>query len=174
MNDVTEKIQTAVFRETNDTFKLKSYADGQQALVHLFKQANVSIKIYSHSLCPALFNSSTVIEACEQFCLKNHRTQIHIIVEETRPLTQISHRLLSLAHKHSSSIFLKKMKTDGPKRNDDYVCIDRSAYFQLPSSQHYESICNFSDAHRTAIFLTHFNDAWDVSFVDPELRTQLL
>ena len=174
MNDVTEKIQTAVFRETNDTFKLKSYADGQQALVHLFKQAKVSIKIYSHSLCPALFNSSTVIEACEQFCLKNHRTQIHIIVEETRPLTQISHRLLSLAHKHSSSILLKKIKADSPKRNDDYVCIDRSAYFQLPSSQHYESMCNFADAHRTAIFLTHFNDAWDVGFVDPELRTQLL
>jgi len=174
MNDVIDEIQAAVFRETNETFKLRSYARGQQALARLFEQAQVSIKIYSHSLCPALFNSGTVIDACEQFCLKNHRSQIQIIVEETRQVTQISHRLLSLAHKHSSSIFLKKMKADTPKRNDDYVCIDRSAYFQLPSSQHYESICNFSDANRTAVFLTHFNDAWDVSFVDPELRTQLL
>ncbi|PCI21577.1 MAG: GNAT family acetyltransferase [Piscirickettsiaceae bacterium] len=174
MNKTSKSIENAVFRETKETFSLHSYDEDQQALVYLINQAQVSVKIYSHLLCPAIFNSELVVDACERFCLKNHRTHIEILVQKTRPLTNISHRLLSLAHKHISSVSFKKLNPDISQRTDDFVCFDRSAYFQLPNAEHYEAICNFSDASRTAIFSAHFNDAWERSHHDPELRMLLL
>ena len=170
MSERQEDFHNAVFRETKQTFSLQSYKEGQQALAHLINQATTTVNIYSQSLCPAIFNSQTVIDACEQFSLKNHRTHINILIQETRPVTQVSHRILSLAHKHISSVSFKKLNIDIPTRSDDYVCIDRSAYWQLPNAQGYESICNYADARRTAMLLAHFNDAWERSSIDSELR----
>ncbi len=163
-------LNSAIFRETKQTFSLPSYKEGQQALIHLIGQATTTINIYSQSLCPAILNIHNVIDACEQFCLRNHRTHINIFVQDTRPITQISHRMLSMSHKHISSVSFKKLNADIPIRTDDYICIDRSAYWQLPNAQSYESMCNFADARRTSIFLAHFNDAWERSSTDPELR----
>ena len=174
MSKPQEDVNTAVFRETKQTYSLQSFKKGQQALVHLIDQATTTISVYSHSLCPSILNIQSVADACEQFCLKNHRTHINMLVQETRSISQISHRLLSLAHKHISSVSFKKLNTDIALRADDYICIDRSAYWQLPNAQSYESICSFADARRTAIFLAHFNDAWERSSPDLELRELVL
>tara|TARA_R110002095_G_scaffold127093_6_gene110165 strand:- start:637 stop:1155 length:519 start_codon:yes stop_codon:yes gene_type:complete len=167
-------VESAVFRETKTTFNLESYEEDKLALVWLIKQTKTHINIYSHTLSPMVFNTEAIILACEQFCLKNHTTKIQIIINEDRPITRISHRLLGLSHRHSSSIFFKKINPDISLREDDFVCFDKSAYFQLPNHQHYSGVCNFADADRTARFLSFFNDAWDRSETDPELRSMSL
>jgi len=167
----TDQLEHAVFRETKNTFNLTSFDEDILALVSLIKQTPLEINIYSHTLNNLIFDTEAVISACEQFCLKNHRTKINILVNETRPITRISHRLLGLSHRFSSSIFFKKINPDIPSREDDFVCFDRSAYLQIPNNQHYIGICNFSDADRTTRFLSYFNNAWERSEVDLELRS---
>lgn len=167
-------LENAIFRETDTLYPLESYHQNQVALVLLIGQCNNLINIYSHTLCPQIFNTPLVIEACERFCLKNHRTKINILINESRPITRISHRLLGLSHRHSSSIFFKKVNPIIENREDDFVCFDKSAFFQLPNHLHYAAICNFADASRTSRFLSYFNDAWDRSETDPELRAMSL
>lgn len=167
-------LENAVFRETKTTFNLESYEEDKLALVSLIQQTKTNLRIYSHTLCPMVFNTEAIILACEQFCLKNHATKIQIIINEDRPITRISHRLLNLSHRHSSSIFFKKINPDISLREDDFICFDKSAYFQLPNHQHYSGICNFADADRTARFLSFFNDAWDRSEPDPEFRSIII
>ena len=167
-------LENAIFRETNTLYTLESYQQDQVALVWLIEQCKNSINLYSHILCPQVFNTSPVIEACEKFCLKNHRTKINILINDSRPITRISHRLLGLSHRHSSSIFFKKINPLIETRDDDFVCFDKSAFFQLPNHLHYDAICNFADASRTSRFLAFFNAAWDRSEPDPELRSMCL
>lgn len=167
----TYELEHAVFRETKIAFELTSFEEDKLALVSLVNQADTEICIYSHTLNAMIFDTEPVIFACEQFCLKNHRTKINILVNETRPITRISHRLLGLSHRFSSSVFFKKIGPDVSLREDDFVCFDRSAYFQLPSHQDYAGICNFADADRTARLLAYFNDAWEHSEADIELRS---
>lgn len=170
----TDPLENAIFRETTTTFQLSSYPQDIQALVRLIEQATSELNIYSHILCPAIFNTAAVIEACEKFCLKHHRTKINILVNDSQAISRLSHRLLGLSHKLSSSIFFKKISSDTPPRDDDFVCIDKSAYFQLPNHQHYNGICNFADAGHNAQFLSFFHDVWLRSEADPELRSVLL
>jgi len=170
----TYELENAIFRQTKTSFKLNSFDEDILAVTRLIEQACSVVNIYSHTLCPSIFDTASVIHACEQFTLKNHRTSINILIDESRPITDISHRLLGLSHRHPSSIFFKKIADDIHPREDDFLCIDKSAYFQLPSHSHYSGICNFSDAGRTAQFLAFFNDAWARSEPDPELRSILL
>ncbi|WP_020162178.1 hypothetical protein [Cycloclasticus pugetii] len=165
------ELEHAVFRETKTTFNLNSFEENKLALVCLINQAHTDINIYSHTLNPLVFDTEAVIFACEQFCLKNHRTHINILVNETRPITRISHRLLGLSHRFSSSISFKKVAAASPPREDDFVCFDKSAYLQIPNYQHYVGLCNFSDADRTAQFLSYFKSAWEISSPDIELRS---
>ena len=167
-------IENAVFRETKTTFGLDSYDDDKQAIVSLFKQCETQINIYSHVLCPKIFDTKELVDACDEFCLKSHRTKINILVKESRRITRISHRLLSLSHRHSSSIFFKTVNPRVNSREDDFVTFDKSAYFILPDFEHYSGVCNFSDAQRTAELLTFFNDAWDRSEPDTEFRSVLM
>jgi len=167
-------LENALFRQTDTLYTLESYLQDQVALVSLIDQCNGLINIYSHTLCPQVFNTSSVIEACEKFCLKNHRTKINILINDSRPITRISHRLLGLSHRHSSSIFFKKINPIIETRDDDFICFDKSAFFQLPNHLHYAAICNFSDASRTSRLLAFFNDAWDRSEPDSELRSMSL
>ncbi|ORU92914.1 MAG: GNAT family acetyltransferase [Cycloclasticus sp. symbiont of Bathymodiolus heckerae] len=170
----TIELQNAVFRETKTTINLSSFEEDSAALVALISQTKSEINIYSHILCPPIFNTETTLLAFEQFCLKNHRTKINILVNESQPITRISHRLLGLSHRHSSSIFFKKINPVIPSRNDDFVCFDKSAYFQLPNYQHYAGTCNFADAGQNTRFMGFFADAWDRSEPDAEFRSVML
>lgn len=167
-------LQQAIIRETKTEFHLTSYKQDSQAVAALISQASSLVSIYSERLCPEIYDSAEVIKACHQFVLKNSRSKIHILVDETRPLTQHSHRLLALSHKHSSSIFFKKTDDSCKNRKDEFCCIARSAYFKLSSSQHFQGTCNFSDSLVTGNLLSFFDDAWERSSPDPELRSYLL
>ncbi|MEW4982535.1 MAG: GNAT family acetyltransferase [Cycloclasticus sp.] len=167
----TYELEHAVFRKTEAIFNLMSFEEDILALVSLINQCRSSISIYSHTLNPTVFDTEPVISAFEKFCLKNSRTKVNILVNESRPITRISHRLLGLSHRHSSSIFFKKIDSVVSSREDDFVCFDRSAYFQLPNHQHYAGICNFADAENTARFLSYFKEAWEQSAPDIELRS---
>jgi len=168
------KLTDAVFRETDATFSLNSYEEDKLALISLFNQCTTEVNIYSHVLCPKIFDTKEMIEACDQFCLKSHRTKINILVKDSRPITRISHRLLGLSHRHSSSIFFKTINPRVHSREDDYVTFDKSAYFILPNYEHYSAVCNFSDAQRTTELLAFFNDTWDRSEPDTEFRSVLM
>ena len=144
------QLNEAIFRETKTTFSLNSYDEDKLALTQLISQTRHEINIYSHVLCPAIFDTETTITAFEQFCLKNNRTRINILVNESKPITRVSHRLLGLSHRHSSSVFFKLINPIIPSRSDDFVCFDKSAYFQLSNYQHYAGVCNFSDANQNS------------------------
>jgi hypothetical protein len=171
---LTYEIEQAIFRETNTTFNLNSFEEDALAIIKLMGQTQTEVNIFSHTLSPRIFNSFDLIQACEDFCLKNHRTKINILVTETKPITRISHHLLGLSHKHSSSVFFKQLNPSIPMRDDDFVCFDRSAYFQLPNHQHYAGKCNFADANYTAKLLTFFKDAWDLSETSTEFRSVVI
>ncbi len=170
----TLSIEQATFRETQETFHLTSFDEGQAAVVSLINQAQHEINLYSHILCPHIFNTEPVINAFTQFCLKNHRTQVNILINDSRPITHTSHRLLSLSHRLSSSIHFKKLNPRLAIRDDDFICFDKSAYLQLTHYQHYAGTCHFSDADRTTQLLSFFKEAWEQSLTDPELRSTLL
>jgi hypothetical protein len=171
---LTVELKEAIFRETNKTFNLISFEEDKLALTRLINQANATINIYSHVLCPKIFDTKTIVLALKEFCLKHHRTQVNILVNESRPITRVSHRLLGLSHRHSSSISFKTINPEVSSREDDFVCFDKSAYFQLSSYQHFSATCNFADAEHTARFSSFFSDAWERSETDAEFRSTLL
>lgn len=168
------ELEHAIFRETKTTFELVSFEQDILAASRLIEQARDHINIFSHNLCPAIFDTQQVIHACEKFCLRSPHTQINILVCDSRPITRISHRLLGLSHRLPSSISFKKIADNINPPEGDFISLDKSAYFQLPNHQHYQAVCNFSDAGRTAQFLSFFKDAWERSETDPELRSALL
>ena len=167
-------IQNAVLGETKHSFQLESIQADAEAVALLINQARSVVNIYSKHLYPSIYNTSAVIEACHQFCMKSSRTRINIIVDQTRPLSQRSHRLLSLSHRHSSSIFFKKTHPDFTHRSDEFCCIDRNAYFKLDNSEHYLATCDFSDSLITGNLLSFYKDAWERSAADPELSSYIL
>lgn len=164
-------IEQAIIRETQEIFHLTSFDEGQSAVVSLISQSQHEINLYSHILCPHIFNTEPVINAFTQFCLKNNRTQVNILINDSRPITHLSHRLLSLSHRLSSSIHFKKLTHRLAIRDDDFICFDKSAYLQLSHHQHYAGTCHFSDADRTGQLLSFFKEAWEQSCNDPELRS---
>jgi len=170
----TYELEHAVLRETKNTFTLSSFEQDTLAIERLIGQAKKNVNIYSHTLCPAIFNNQKIVHACEAFCIKNPYTQLNILVSDSRPITRISHALLGLSHRLPSSIEFKVLASDISPPEGDFVCIDRSAYFQLSNHQHYAGICNFSDAGQTATLLSFFKDAWERSEIDSELRSLLI
>jgi len=167
-------IQDAVLGETKHTFQLDAIQADAEAVALLINQARSVVNIYSKRLYPLIYDSSPIIEACHQFCMRSSRTKINILVDHTRLLSQKSHRLLSLSHRHSSSIFIKKTHPDFIHRSDEFCCIDRNAYFKLNNSEHYLATCNFSDSLITGDLLSFYKDAWGRSAADPELSSYVL
>lgn len=167
-------IEQAIFRETDQVFHLNSFKDDAQAVSLLIQAAQHKVCIYSQRLNPPIFDTQIVLQACERFCLKNDRAQLHVLVEKPKAVTQRSHRLLHLSHRYSSSLFLKTLHPRLTKRYDEFVCIDKSAYFYLPNNEHFEASCHFADAQRTGELLETFEDAWEQSESDVEFRDLLL
>lgn len=167
-------IQHAELGVTRTLFELDSHIEDIHALTRLVSQARHRISIYSPQLNPLLYDTQPVLDALQAFALSSTRAEALILVNDTRALSQQSHRMLALSHRLGSRIFIRKTHPDFLDRLDEFMLVDDCGYFKLPNSEHYTALCCFMAPGSMVDQQTFFNQAWEHSQTDPELRDQLL
>ncbi|MBB2496325.1 DUF7931 domain-containing protein [Aquipseudomonas ullengensis] len=156
---------------------LERFAHPQQIQAHalaLLQQARHSLCLYTPDLEPWLYSHSSVQDACSRFLLASPKNHLRILLRDvSRPVKQ-GHRLLNLARRLTSNLHIRKINPDLPSEEAAYLLADSHGLLLRPQVEQYAGYALYNDPGRVRLRQAQFDQAWDTSVLDPDLRSFLL
>ncbi len=156
---------------------LERFAHADQARAHalaLLQQARRSLCIYSHDLEPWLYNHSSVQAACTAFLLGSPNNRLRILLRDSARVVKDGHRLLNLSRRLSSSLHIRKLHPDYPSEEIAFLLADDRGLLLRPELDQVAGYALYRDPARVRQRQAQFDQAWDTSTTDPDLRSFLL
>lgn len=157
--------------------ELQRFHRPEQAQAHalaLLQQARISLSLYSPDLEAWLYSHSSVQDACTQFLLASPKNRLRILVRDVgRPVRQ-GHRLLNLAKRITSNLHIRRINPDHPRDESAYLLADDRGLLLREQPEQYAGYALYNDPGRVRQRQAQFDQAWDMSLSDPDLRSFLL
>jgi len=156
---------------------LERFSLPQEACAHalaLMQQAQRSLCLYSSDLEPWLYHHSSIQEACTRFLLTHPKNRLRILLRDSTRAVKEGHRLLTLARRLSSNCQIRKLHPDYPNEEVSFLLADSNGLLLRPELDQYAGYALYHDPGRVRLRQVQFDQAWDTSITDPDLRSFLL
>lgn len=152
--------------------RLTQPGEALEAMVGFIGQACRSVDIFSHQLTPVLYEDRELVAGISALARRHRRTQVRILVRDTRPLVGKERALVALTRRLPSHITLRAYSVDGPADPDmGFFCVDQKDLVYFANESTYHGFFRPDARAESKGVLEEFNDLWRYhSRVDPNLR----
>ncbi|QEY63423.1 histone acetyltransferase HPA2 [Metapseudomonas lalkuanensis] len=157
--------------------RLERFSNPDDARAHalsLMQQARRRICLYTPDLEPWLYHNSAIQQACTRLLVSDPKCQLRILVRDLSRAVKEGHRLLSLSRRVSSNFQIRRINPDHPSEDLAYLIADDRGLLVRPEPEQYAGYALYNDPGRTRLQQTRFDQAWDLSITDPDLRSFLI
>jgi len=156
-----------------DTAELQSFdgrLDNREVVLSLCSQAQQQIRIFTPDLENPVYDNPDLIRALTVLTTRNRKTHIKVLIKDSTQAIKTGHRLIELSRRLTSSIFLHRMPAHIENRDTAFLIVDNSGYCHKHVGTLYHGQFNFNDKIKVRDLGKFFDDAWDQSRADPEMR----
>lgn len=171
-----ERREPAPFALGQET-SLQRFASAAEAQAHalaLLQQSQHSLCLYTPDLEPWLYNHSSVLEACTRLLLASPRNRLRILVRDVSRPVGLGHRLLNLGRRVTSNLHIRRLNPDLPSEESAYLLADAHGLLLRPQADVWAGYAWYNDPARVRQQQAQFDQAWNTSVLDPDLRSFLL
>ncbi|MDH4873769.1 histone acetyltransferase HPA2 [Pseudomonas sp. BN515] len=157
--------------------RLERFSTLEDARAHalaLMQQARRRLCLYSPDLEPWLYHNSAIQQACTRLLVSDPKCQLRILVRDLSRAVKEGHRLLSLSRRLSSNFQIRRINPDHPSEDLAYLIADDRGLLVRPEPEQLAGYALYNDPGRTRLQQTRFDQAWDLSITDPDLRSFLI
>lgn len=138
--------------------------------VALTQQATRCIDIISKHLDPGVFDVPDFIDAVKKLSIASKFTKIRILIKSSEPITKNGHRIIELIQQLTSSIEVRAISEEYKSYNEAFTLYDGKALIYLRYADRYEGIANFNRPRLVTELTNQFNEIWEHSVPDTNLR----
>jgi len=156
--------------ESRDTLYLRSRGDNREAALRLVQQAHRSLHLFTHDLDPALFDTREFIEAVKQLAIYSTRSKVYILLKDPTAAITRGHRIVELARRISSHVFIHRAAEEDLDRSDSFMVVDETGLLRRPHGARFEGTVEFNNPGEARQLLKFFNEAWERSVPESELK----
>lgn len=169
-------LEPAPFRlgEGDQFHRFNKPEDARAHALALMQQAQRTLYLYSPDLEAWLYHHSSVQEACTRLLLSNPRNRLMILVRDSARAVKDSHRLLNLSRRLSSYCQIRRINPDYPSEEHAFLLADDCGLLLRPEPADYAGYAHYNNPGRTRQLLEQFEQTWNTSLLDPNLRSFLL
>lgn len=156
---------------------VQRFTSPEAARVHalaLLARAQRSVSLYSPDLEPLLYSNSSVRQAFSQFLLAHPRNQLRILVQDSGRAVREGHQLLALARRLTSKLHIRKLNPEYPSEDCAFIVVDNRSLLLRPKTGQQVGYALYNDPGKAHLRQSQFDQAWDHSLSDPDLRSFLL
>ncbi|SDU00638.1 hypothetical protein SAMN05216296_1210 [Pseudomonas pohangensis] len=160
-----------------ETTELQRFNSAEQArclMLAMLQQARRSLCLYTPDLEPWLYNHNLIQDSCRAFLLGHPHNRLRILLRDSGRAVRDGHRLLTLSRRLSSNLHIRKLHPDYPAEEVAFLLADDRGLLLRPEIDQYAGYALFNDPGRTRLRQAQFDQAWDSSVLDPDLRSFLL
>lgn len=156
---------------------LQHFSQPEQAQAHalaLLQQAQRTLCIYTPDLERWLYNHSSVQQACTQFLLANPKNRLRILLNDSTSAVKEGHRLLQLSRRLPSGLQIRKLNPSYSHDETAYLLADTNGLLLRPKLEQIVGYALYNDPGQVRVLQNKFDQAWDVSVTDLDLRSLLV
>jgi hypothetical protein len=141
-----------------------------QHAVELCDSASRYLRILSPTLDRDVFDNAQLCDAISKLARRSRHSDIRILVNNSRPIVEHGHRLLTLAQRIPSLIKIQILSAH-PQMNDDTMVIrDLDGLLFKPADSDHQGFYEPESISRVASYVERFDELWERSGPDIDLR----
>ncbi|MCK4834432.1 MAG: hypothetical protein KAT12_06630 [Gammaproteobacteria bacterium] len=158
--------------ETVEEVHIDTAEENMNAAISLAKQAHHSIDIFSQDLDAELYSNKTFERSIFELAKKHPNTKIRILTQDSRKAVQNGHRLIKLAQNLTSSVFIHNPSREHRDEQCAFMVVDQLGllYRVSATNRNYKASINFMSPQRAGKLTDFFNEVWDHSTPDIQVR----
>ncbi len=158
-----------------EILRAEGLVDAQGCVDRLVADARHRLWIYSRDLDRALLDRETLLEGLKRIALSGRGAEIRVLVQDPTSAVRDGHRLLGFASRMSSYVHLRRPVAEEDRHDPAaFVLNDVGGYFHRTLASRFEGEGNRHGPGRHRQLLEYFNQVWERSEPDPELRRMTL
>ncbi len=158
------------FKKGENDISLSSRDEVKIINIAMAQQTSRTIDIISRHLDPAIFDTPDFIDAIKNLSISSKFTKIRILINDSDPMTKNGHRLIDLIQQLTSSIEVRKISEEYKSYGEAFTLFDGKAVIYLRHSDRYEGLANFNRPRLATELYNFFNEVWEHSAPDENLR----
>lgn len=164
--------QLYVLGETAAEVKIDSAEENANAAISLAKQARYYLNIFTQDLDARVYDNAEFERALFALARRNPTTRIRILTIDSGAAVRKGHRIVRLAQTLTSSIFIHNPSREHRSEISAFLVADGNGllYRNRGTHNHYEASVNFMSPRRAGKLNEFFNEAWEWSTPDPQVR----
>ena len=150
---------------------IDSLAQAHQLALGIIGSARRNVWLYTRDLDIKLYGTSEMIDALKRFAIQSRGGQLRILLQEPAAPLREGHPLVPLVQRLSSSMLIRVPQEEADlKYPSAFLLSDRGGYLMRPIGSRYEGTGNLYAPGRQRQLREYFDEVWERSLPDPELR----
>ena len=154
----------------SEPLSLDGSSDNYDVALAMLQQTRRDIAILSRQMDGRLYNTSEFMQAMSQLASQHPRSKIRILIKNVEPLIKYGHRIIELSRRLSSAIGVRVIHEDYREYNEAFMVFDERGIIKRRYADRYEGIANFDDPKQARELLSFFDEVWNISEPDPNIR----
>ncbi|MFA5627519.1 MAG: hypothetical protein WCX90_07585 [Thiohalomonadaceae bacterium] len=163
-------IQDYKLGENTKLLTLATVDDFRVTSLALAQQARRTLHIFTQDLDHALFDIAEFEEATSQLARHSQYSHVRILLQDSSAAVRRGHRLVDLAHRLSSHIAIRKPIAEYADLRQSFLLADETGYVSRQMADRYSGVADFNDRSTARNLVNLFNEVWERSQSDPQLR----
>lgn len=159
-----------VLGESDTPLTTDSSEEVAEATLALTQQAHRSLYIFTQQLDHRVYNSIELYDAVLKLATRSRHSRVRILIKDSSAVTQSSNRLVELSYRISSRLLIRKTAEEQQEFNEEFVIADGCGLMRRTQPLRYEGELCFNAAIKARQLSRLFDECWEQSAADPQLR----
>ncbi|HEY3486460.1 MAG TPA: hypothetical protein VGL10_00205 [Gammaproteobacteria bacterium] len=155
---------------TADKFEVDARDELRMISQHMAAQAKLSLHIVTRNLDAELYDNAAFAETLSSLARRSKYSFIYLLVMDSDSAVKNGHRLIYLHQKLDSYIKIRKLNEQYKDYISAFMLADERGVIFRQSGDGYAAEVNYNDPQLAGNLVKFFNEAWEVSGPDPQLR----
>lgn len=144
--------------------------DCRDSCLDFVRQAQRAVEIFSYDLDAVLYDQQPFLAAIKNLCLRSQFSQVRILLQNNAKVQKQGHRLVELVRRLPSSMEIRRPHPDYINHQENFLLADQKAYIRWSLSRRYRGYATPGNRLKAQQLSELFNEIWQCSQPDCELR----
>jgi hypothetical protein len=161
-----------ILGQDNEEIHVDTAEENRNTVISLAEQAKSGINLFTQDLDCRIFDNPDVERSVFNLARKHRSADIRILTKDSTRAAQQGHCLIRLAQQLTSSVFIHNTAREHRGDVSTFMVVDGTGYIYRPhsTSRSYQAVFNFMAPQRAAELDDLFNEMWERSTADTQIR----
>ncbi len=149
---------------------LSSFEESREAATQVARVAQRRISIFTQDMDPGIYDHDDFLNVAKRLVLSKSYARIEVLIADPSRVVRGGNRLVTLGRRLNTYIEFRNVHEDFRDHRETFMIADETALLYRVDASRWEGIADTYEPAVARRYLGLFNEAWEASVVEQELR----